>query len=473
MSTPLSDKAVRARAMFGLVGAPGRGGPAAMEAPARRLARLLDVPDGPRLTYVTGPSGSGKSCLLAGLAARIGAGVVQIDPVSERLGSTRRAVVDLIDRPLNRTLRLLARAGLADATLFARSPGELSEGERFRLLLAMGMDRAGRAGTMHASERGGALVGVLIVDEFASVLDRTTAACVGRTLGRWTRTAPGVRVVLASAHDDLVGPLSPDLLVRVSLDGSVRMIRHGMGGRSAAGRAAPRNAISADPGAAIVIGTGTIRDYRALARYHYRAGEPATHTRVLAARAPGSRPPVGVLVVSMPTLNGAWRELAWPGRYRTGDKRRDTRRLNREIRTISRVVIDPRWRGLGLARRLVRTYLDDPQTPATESVAAMGAVCPFFRAAGMREYRLAHSARDLRILDALEHAGASPTDLMDPARAGALLARSPLIVREVRLWANRSVSTRRRAGQRAIDLAPLAAASVTCPPVAYAHSSLA
>lgn len=63
-------------------------------------------------------------------------------------------------------------------------------------------------------------------------------------------------------------------------------------------------------------------------------------------------PPLGVLVVSMPVLNSRLRPLAWPSRYRTGDRRADARRINRELRTLSRVIVDPRVRGIGLATRL-------------------------------------------------------------------------------------------------------------------------
>src|SRR5205823_1709377 len=108
-----------------------------------------------------------------------------------------------------------------------------------------------------------------------------------------------------------------------------------------------------------------------------------------------------VLVVSMPTLNGRWRELAWPGRFCGGDQRACARRLNEEVRTISRVIVEPRWRGLGVATRLVREYLRSPLTEKTEAAAAMGVCCPFFEAAGMRAWRLEPDRRGVRLLGAL------------------------------------------------------------------------
>ncbi len=81
----------------------------------------------------------------------------------------------------------------------------------------------------------------------------------------------------------------------------------------------------------ITIGPGTRRDYGELAGLHYRAGPPATIALredgapcILAAR-DGEGRLAGVLVVSMPTLNGSWRRLAWPGAYGGADKRRNAR----------------------------------------------------------------------------------------------------------------------------------------------------
>jgi GNAT superfamily N-acetyltransferase len=133
----------------------------------------------------------------------------------------------------------------------------------------------------------------------------------------------------------------------------------------------------------IRIEVGTRGDYGELAGFHYRAGPPATCVRVLRAVEGGRL--AGVLVVSMPTMNGAWRKEAWPELFAAGlDRRELIQELNLRVRTISRVVVEPRWRGMGVARRLVRAYLDEPLSPWTEAAAAMGDVSPFFERAGMR-----------------------------------------------------------------------------------------
>jgi hypothetical protein len=212
---------------------------------------------------------------------------------------------------------------------------------------------------------------------------------------------------------------------------------------------------------------GTFADYRALARFHYIAGKPATHVRVLCIRDPLDDQPFGVLVVSMPTLDGSWRELAWPGRYRSHDRAAAARRINRELRTISRVIIDPRYRALGLARTLVKAYLADPLSPATEAIAAMGAASPFFKAAGMHEYRLPEKPADIRLRDAMHACGIAPSSLCRPACAQRLL-ESPLLTKELRLW------SRSRKNKRKLEaigqIIPYAAKALLSDPRAYAHT---
>lgn len=210
---------------------------------------------------------------------------------------------------------------------------------------------------------------------------------------------------------------------------------------------------------------GTPGDYEALAHFHYLGGAPARPTRILRGVARGSL--VGVLVISMPTLNSTVRELAWPGRYRTGDKRVDARRLNRELRTITRVIVDARWRGLGIARRLVRAYLDEPSSEATEAIASMGRLNPFFERAGMTMYRLPLSVRDARLLDALSHAGVDHRRLVDVDEA-VRIGRDPFVESELRLWANGSRSTRALLKEPTERIATAAGVRLGARPVGYA-----
>ncbi len=129
-----------------------------------------------------------------------------------------------------------------------------------------------------------------------------------------------------------------------------------------------------------------------LAPYHYRSHRLGVVRQIWAAlwrpRAQPDAPPrtAGVLVVTMPVLNCALRDIATAGRYAIPDKRRRARQINRELRCIARVVIHPTFRGMGLAVRLVRHALAHAGTPYVEALAAMGRINPMFEHAGMRRY---------------------------------------------------------------------------------------
>lgn len=182
---------------------------------------------------------------------------------------------------------------------------------------------------------------------------------------------------------------------------------------------------------------GSPRDASDLSHHHYRAGPPATCLRILRAIDTVTNQLAGVLIVSNPTLNNAARVIAWPDAFpplSDDVTRRDhIDTLNREVRTISRVIIDPRFRGSGIAVALVRAYLRDPLTPRTEAIAAMGRVCPFFEAAGMRRIMPPLPRRDLTLARELRLLRTSPLVFLE-TRSATRALRNPSVRRAIERW---------------------------------------
>lgn len=239
-------------------------------------------------------------------------------------------------------------------------------------------------------------------------------------------------------------------------------------------------------GDALRLRTGTAADYAALAGHHYRSARPATMMRILTLhdptptvadrfqRGPRRTQPTGrsvaVLVESLPALSCKLRDAALPGRYAALAPRQRARLLNAEVRCISRVIVDPRYRGLGLAVRLVRHALATATTPYTEALAVMGAASPFFEKAGMAAYHRPPHAYDERLTAALGVCGFS-ADALAPAAAGgdAMAALTPdrrrWLELELRRWyrsaigraagSSRDPAEHRRAARRKLMSRPV------------------
>ena len=164
------------------------------------------------------------------------------------------------------------------------------------------------------------------------------------------------------------------------------------------------------------MGAGTMRDYEALAGFHYRRGRPAGVVRVWTARYRGEGmrrkdsqemraaggAVAGVLVEARPVLNCALRGMALGGRYAGAEKDLLAVLLNEEVRTIARVVVAPQFRGIGVGTELVRQALAHAQTRYVEALAVMGRVAPFFEKAGMRRYERPPGPEVVRLLAAVE-----------------------------------------------------------------------
>jgi ABC-type ATPase with predicted acetyltransferase domain len=149
------------------------------------------------VVFVTGQSGSGKSCLLREIAAGLGgegSKVASIDDVE----FSDQPLIDQIGATMLEATQLLSFAGISDAYLYIRRPSELSDGQRYRFCLAKLLEQN---------------ADVWVADEFGAVLDRTTAKVVAFNLQKVARKA-GKTLILATTHNDLIDELGPDLIVR-------------------------------------------------------------------------------------------------------------------------------------------------------------------------------------------------------------------------------------------------------------------
>jgi ABC-type ATPase with predicted acetyltransferase domain len=155
----------------------------------------LEIESG-EVIYITGQSGSGKSLLLRELRDQMRAEGKRVADLNE-IELPEKPVIEIVGSTITEAADLLAKAGISDAWIYIRKPSELSDGQRYRLKLAMLLDQP---------------TDVWVADEFGAVLDRVTAKAVAFNMQKVAR-AQGKTLIIATTHTDLKDELGPDLTI--------------------------------------------------------------------------------------------------------------------------------------------------------------------------------------------------------------------------------------------------------------------
>ena len=164
---------------------------------------------------------------------------------------------------------------------------------------------------------------------------------------------------------------------------------------------------------------GTTEDYQALAHYHYRDSLLGPFAAIFALRGDSvlfhraDIKTIGVIVYTMPTPACQLRNAATGDLFVGLDRSTQLALINKNIRRISRVIIEPRFRSLGLAARLVSETMPLLNVPIIEAMAVMGLVNPFFEKANMQAFTAKTPARCARLIEALSCVGLEGNHLIN------------------------------------------------------------
>ena len=314
------------------------------------------------VVYITGDSGSGKSVLLRALKEDLGPEAADMDEAGPP--DPEAPIVDTVGATFQEALRLLSMVGLGDAFLFLRRYGELSEGQRYRYRVARLIDLGRR---------------FWLGDEFCSTLDRCTARMVAYNVQRMVRRC-GATLVVATAHADLMDDLDPSIVIRKGWGREI-------GVEYRCGAAAEGCTVCRD----VRVRVSGVEEYRRLSYLHYRAHEAPVPMGFYAVDVGGEL--AGVIAYS-------YAPLRVKGRREAVGYVPDVGEVNRDWAAVSRVVVHPKYRGVGLGARLVRDSLPLVGRRHVELTAVMAQYNPFAERAGMRRVLLAEP--DVGVLGAVE-----------------------------------------------------------------------
>ncbi len=354
----------------------------------------LPLPAHGECLVLLGPSGAGKTLALNALL-RATPGAREVKALTR--AQLARPVLALFEpaMPPELVLRTLARVGLADGRLWGLRAGQLSAGERRRLELALAL-----CGLSSGS--------LLVADEFDSHLDATTARVLARNLRRAAHGA-GLRLALSTHRPETLPQLEPTRVMEID-----NGLAHEL--------PAPACARLLDE---IEIVQGRARDYARFAHWHYLGpGRPGPTCLALLARHGGRD--IGIALFGWPHLLLAVRARALPEHAPSRIKAEGAAALNRDVRMLQRVVVEPRWRGAGVSRLLIRAGLERLGVPRVECVAQMGAFSDFLLAAGFRHAgEVAPPATVRRLDEFLRRHGIAPAALIEPVSRAACLEALP------------------------------------------------
>jgi ABC-type transport system involved in cytochrome c biogenesis ATPase subunit len=311
-------------------------------------ANLLLSKQGPAkgLIYITGFSGSGKSCLLREIALRYPG--VTLDPL---LLPEDKTVINCFDADVGTTIQWLGRFGLSEALVLLTPVHALSVGQRERLRLALLLWQK---------------PAVVILDEFLASLDRVTARVIAFQFQKVVRKL-GTLCFVATAHSDLEDALFPNTTVHLDFEGKSRMTY-----LDQVEQVLPETK-------EIQIEKGTLADYEALKRFHYmdaQAGEASLTEKdtVLVQRAVFRGMLVGVRVFTKvyPTSFEQHSVFAW---------------INSRAVVSARVVVHPAFRGLGVSRLMDFPFAAHPKVLNVFTHSALARYFPFDCGGGYEVYQ--------------------------------------------------------------------------------------
>lgn len=347
------------------------------------------------IVYVTGNSGSGKSILLRNLERELKPDAVNIQNVKVDPG---KPLIDTVGETLEQGLELLSRVGLNDAFLFVRRYSQLSDGQKYRYRVAK---------MIEVNKQ------YWIMDEFASMLDRDTAKIVAFNVQKMARKE-GKAVLAATTHIDLFEDLKPSVYIHKKFGKEIKVEYY-------------PNEINKTCSLTkeMYVAEGSKEDYEKVAQFHYRDAKGLVATQKILVLKRGDEV-VGAIVYKYPAI-------ATFGRRKAFGRVLPIEEINRDLALISRVVIHPKYRTIGLGVKLVKETLPLIGKPYVETVAVMARYNPFFERGGM--IKVAESTPNERVIAALEklsEIGFNPVFLSSEAYNMKKLRSSDHVLSQVR-----------------------------------------
>lgn len=343
------------------------------------------------LIYVTGDSGSGKTTFLKALGkheAERGRKVIDFDLINP---DPNEVVIDSVHPDIDRTMDVLSSVGLSEAFIMLRRFGELSDGQKYRFKLAK----------MFSQD-----ADCYLIDRIGENLDRVMAKVLVFNLQKFARRSRKM-VIAASTHHDVIEDFNPNVLVYKEFAEKAQLRYYPV---------SPREfSLIKD----MKIEKATSQDYEKLEQFHYLDSSPGYIRDRFKLTYRGRT--IGVVVYVAPFLTTGLRSKVMP-EYPIISSKESAALINRDITRLARIIISPKFRGVGLAVKLTKETMPLTGKKIVETIAAMAQYNPFFEKSGMTKVgKMPLTREQQNVVDTIKALGENPVMLHSPKRRKAFL----------------------------------------------------
>jgi ABC-type phosphate/phosphonate transport system ATPase subunit len=264
-----------------------------------------------KLNIIYGISGSGKSSVLRKISEKI-----DYCRLEEIVYEKQEVLINLIGKNTKEAIQIFAYCGLGEGNLFLKKISELSDGQRFRALLAIYIDSV-----LNKNEKR-----VLLIDEFGGLLDPEAAKGLAITISKAIRKIDNLKIVACCNSKDIVNSFNYTTLISLGLDSKVVVEK----------QRSDKNNGNTD----LIVKRGTKEDYQQFKKFHYLDVDYKMNESLIYLVYSDSIP-VGCGVFSRPIRDSVVKN----NRY--------FEEINDNILTIYRIVIHPEYRGRGISKLLI------------------------------------------------------------------------------------------------------------------------
>ena len=322
--------------------------------------------------YITGASGSGKSSLLRVLQEQYGYDNVSLNEIME----CDEALIDLIGNDTREAIGLLSICGLAEAKLFTKRPRELSDGQKYRFQLAWLLDQKRD---------------IIMIDEFTSFLDRTTASVVAFNMQKICRRN-GIKLIVATAHNDLEEFLKPDLKIDFKTGDGVETTTPIVD--------------DSNPFIPLLsIEDADRHDFDNFIKYHYKSTKAVPGVKKMY-KLMLNGTPIGLAVYAVASRMLSGRNIYFNKHYMTAKGYPKMDEVNSDFLNGARYIIHPQYRGCGLGawftEETIKMIDKEFNIPFIEVSSVMAKFTPFLQKGGVMDVCDNESAKTKKDTDKIK-----------------------------------------------------------------------